>query len=127
MERRRQLAEQLLRQARAAGADAADVILGEGTDFSVTVRKGEVETLEEAGSKALGLRVFVGKRTANSYTSDFSPPALAELVRETVEMARVISASSPSLPINTSSAAAVVPAGECSPRVAAGSGERCSP
>jgi PmbA protein len=89
VERQRQLAEQLLRQARAAGADAADVILGEGTDFSVTVRKGEVETLEDAGSKALGLRVFVGKRTANSYTSDFSPAALAELVRETVEMARV--------------------------------------
>jgi PmbA protein len=48
-----------------------------------------VETLQEAGSKALGLRVFVGRRTANSYTSDFSPGALAEMVRETVEMARV--------------------------------------
>ena len=84
-----QLAEDLLRQARAAGADAADVIVGEGTDFSVTVRKGEVETLQDAGSKALGLRVFVGRRTANSYTSDFSPAALHALVRETVEMARV--------------------------------------
>jgi PmbA protein len=89
MESQRQLVEQLLGQARAAGADAADVILGEGTDFSVTVRKGEVETLEEAGSKALGLRVFVGRRTASSYTSDFSPAGLAEMVRETVEMARV--------------------------------------
>ncbi|HEX6739289.1 MAG TPA: TldD/PmbA family protein [Vicinamibacteria bacterium] len=89
MESQRQLIAQLLDQARAAGADAADAILGEGTDFSVTVRKGEVETLEEAGSKALGLRVFVGRRTANSYTSDFSPAALQEMVRETVEMARV--------------------------------------
>jgi PmbA protein len=35
------------------------VILAEGNDFSVTVRLGEVETLEQAGSKALGLRVFV--------------------------------------------------------------------
>ena len=47
------LAEDLLRQARAAGADAADVLVAEGTDFSVTVRKGEVETLKDAGSKAL--------------------------------------------------------------------------
>jgi PmbA protein len=85
----RELAEHLLRQARGAGADAADLLIAEGTEFSVTVRKGQVETLKEAGSKALGLRVFVGKRTASSYTSDFSAPALAALVRETVAMARV--------------------------------------
>jgi PmbA protein len=83
------LAEDLLRQARGAGADGADLLIAEGTEFSVTVRKGQVETLKEAGSKALGLRVFVGKRTASSYTSDFSPPALLALVQETVAMARV--------------------------------------
>ena len=85
----RDLADHLLRRARALGADAADVLVAEGTDFSVTVRKGEVETLKDAGSKALGLRVFVGRRTASSYTSDFSPPALETLVGETVDMARV--------------------------------------
>jgi PmbA protein len=85
----RDLAEHLLRRARALGADAADVLVAEGTDFSVTVRKGEVETLKDAGSKALGLRVFVGRRTASSYTSDFSPPALETLVGDTVDMARV--------------------------------------
>jgi len=85
----RDLADHLLRRARALGADAADVIVAEGTDFSVTVRKGEVETLKDAGSKALGLRVFVGRRTASSYTSDFSPPALEALVADTVDMARV--------------------------------------
>jgi PmbA protein len=85
----RDLADHLLRRARALGADAADVLVAEGTDFSVTVRKGEVETLKDAGSKALGLRVFVGRRTASSYTSDFSPPALETLVGDTVDMARV--------------------------------------
>jgi len=85
----RDLADHLLRRARALGADAADVLVAEGTDFSVTVRKGEVETLKDAGSKALGLRVFVGRRTASSYTSDFSPPALETLVADTVDMARV--------------------------------------
>jgi PmbA protein len=85
----RNLAADLLALSRAQGADAADILIGEGTDFSVTVRKGEVETLKEAGSKALGLRVFVGRRTATSYTSDFSPGALADLVRDTVGMARV--------------------------------------
>src|SRR5256885_11791315 len=85
----RDLAAHLLARARAFGADAADVIVAEGTDFSVTVRKGEVETLKDAGSKALGIRVFVGRRTASTYTSDFSPPALETLVRDTVDMARV--------------------------------------
>jgi PmbA protein len=84
----RELALELLKAARAAGADAADVLVAEGTEFSVTVRRAEVETLKEAGSKALGVRVFVGKRTASSYTSDFSWPALARLVGETVGMAR---------------------------------------
>src|SRR5258708_39986540 len=83
------LAEALLRQARGAGADAADLLIAEGTEFSVTVRKDQVETLKEAGSKALGLRVFVGQRTASSYTSDFSPPALAPLVPDTGAMAKV--------------------------------------
>jgi PmbA protein len=85
----RDLATDLLRRARVKGADAADILVAEGTDFSVTVRKGEVETLKEAGSKAIGLRVFVGRRTATSYTSDFSPDGLETLLRQTVEMARV--------------------------------------
>ena len=85
----RDLARHLLSRARALGADAADALVAEGTDFSVTVRKGEIETLKDAGSKALGLRVFVGRRTASSYTSDFSPAALETFVRDTVDMARV--------------------------------------
>jgi PmbA protein len=85
----RDLATELLKTARASGADAADVLVAEGTEFSVTVRKGEVETLTEAGSKALGVRVFVGKRTATTHTSDFSWPTLRRLVEETVGMARV--------------------------------------
>jgi PmbA protein len=85
----RDIATDVLKKARAAGADAADLLVAEGTEFSVTVRRGEVETLKEAGSKGLGLRVFVGQRTASSYTSDFSRSALERLVEETVGMARV--------------------------------------
>jgi PmbA protein len=83
------LATGLLKTARASGADEADLLVADGTEFSVTVRRGEVETLKEAGSKALGIRVFVGRRTASSYTSDFSRSALKRLIEETVAMARV--------------------------------------
>ena len=83
------LAQDVLRQARARGADEADVLLLESTEFSVTVRRGEVETLTDSGGRGLGLRVFVGRRTAHVHTSDLSPAALAALVAEAVEMARV--------------------------------------
>ena len=68
------LAPDVLEKAKRAGADDADVLLLEGTDFSVTLRQGEVETLTDAGSRGLGLRVFVGRRTANVHTSDFPAP-----------------------------------------------------
>src|SRR5512145_2238422 len=82
------LATSVLEKSRAQGADAADVLVAWGEEFSVSVRNGDVETIEEAGSKALGIRVFVGRRTATGYTSDFSPAALHALVGETVAMAR---------------------------------------
>src|SRR6185436_13280381 len=85
----RDLAAQVVAEARRRGADDADVIVIEGTDFVVTVRRSEVETLKEAQSRALGLRVFVGKRCAMSYTSDFGRGALADLVADTVGMAGV--------------------------------------
>jgi PmbA protein len=86
-----ELAESVTRQALSLGADAADVLAVEGTDFHVTVRQGEIESFTDAGSKALGLRVFVGRRTATAHTSDFSAAALAAVSRTVVEMARVTS------------------------------------
>jgi PmbA protein len=88
----RELAASLLGEAKKHGADDADTLIAEGTEFSVSVRKGEIETLKESGSKALGLRVFVGRRTANAHTSDFSAPGLREFVASVVDMARATGA-----------------------------------
>src|SRR6266536_2380262 len=66
-------------------------MIREDDTFSVTVRMTEVETLKEAISRGLMLRVFVGKRTATSYTSDLSIPLIEQLVDETVAMARLTS------------------------------------
>jgi PmbA protein len=85
----RDVAADLLAKAQAQGADGADVIVAEGAEFSVTLRHGEIETLKEAGSKALGLRVFVGRRSATAHTSDFSPAALQGFVADAVALARM--------------------------------------
>ena len=57
----KQAAEQAVFRASAKGASAADVFIREEEKFSVTVRMGEVETLKEAVSRGMRLRVFVGK------------------------------------------------------------------
>ncbi len=66
-------------------------MIREDDTFSVTVRMTEIETLKEALSRSLMLRVFIGKRTATSHTSDLSIPVIDQLVDETVEMARLTS------------------------------------
>jgi PmbA protein len=85
------ITQHAIERAKKSGASAADVMIREDDTFSVTVRMTEVETLKEAISRGLMLRVFVGKRTATSYTSDVSFPVLDQLVDETVEMARLTS------------------------------------
>lgn len=79
----------VLRQARSAGADAADALLIDSTDLSVSLRLGEIESLERSESGDLGLRVFVGKRQAMVSGSDRKPAALAELVARAVAMAKL--------------------------------------
>ncbi len=86
-----QLSLQLVDSAVQAGATAADVIVREADEFSTVVRLGKIESLKEAASKALGLRVFVGTRSATSYSSDFSPASLARLVERTLAMAKATS------------------------------------
>src|ERR1041384_7264256 len=87
----RGIAQQAIDRAKHSGATAADVMIREDNSFSVTVRLGDVETLKEAISRSLMMRVFVGKRTATSHTSDLSPAVVQQLVDETVEMARLTS------------------------------------
>ena len=86
-----QIASDLVERATRAGASAADVVVREGDEFSTTVRLGKIESLKEAASKALGLRAFLGARSATAFSSDFSPQSLSRLVERTIAMARVTS------------------------------------
>lgn len=74
-----------------AGATAAEAVAREGNEFSTVVRLGQVETLKESGAKVLGVRVFHGQRAASTYTSDFSPAGLDQLVSSAVSLARITS------------------------------------
>lgn len=83
------IAEHVVQLARRGGADAADVVIDHGVEFSVTVRRGEVEKLLEASARGLGLRVFRDGRCAITYTSDLAPAALARFVEGALDLATV--------------------------------------
>jgi PmbA protein len=72
-----------------AGATAADAILVQQAAFSAGVRLGEVEKLTDAREKRLGLRVFIGERSALAATADLTRGGLARCADDTVALARV--------------------------------------
>src|ERR1041384_1952809 len=73
------------------GASAAEVILRERTEFSVSVRVGEVEKLKQSTDQGFGLRVLIDGRQASVSGSDFSADAISSLIEEAVELARLTS------------------------------------
>jgi len=86
-----EVAQAAVRQALAAGATDAECTIAEGDEFSANVRMGELETLKEAGSRGVGLRVLIGKRMGGSYTSDLSREGIAQMVRSAIDLAGLTS------------------------------------
>jgi PmbA protein len=72
-----------------AGASDAEAVAREGDEFSVNVRMGQVETLKESGSRGLGLRVFLGTRSASASTSDLTAEGIRQLVEGAMALAKV--------------------------------------
>ncbi|HJL18356.1 MAG TPA: TldD/PmbA family protein [Sandaracinaceae bacterium LLY-WYZ-13_1] len=83
------LGERVVESASKAGADVAEAVVSEGSHLSTKVRLGEPELVEEAGSRAVGLRVMIGQQVAVSYTSDLTDAGLARFVEDALELARL--------------------------------------
>ena len=86
-----ELASDLVARARRQGADEAECVVREGSQFSVNVRLGEVDQVKDSGSKAIGLRVLSGNRAASTFSSDFSGKGLDVLVNSAIETVRFTS------------------------------------
>jgi PmbA protein len=78
----------LLKEARSLGASAAEAGLSVESGLSVTVRLGEVETIEHNRDKSLGITVYFGHRKGSASTSDFSQNAVKETVKAACDIAR---------------------------------------
>jgi len=84
----KQLARDVLAFAREQGATDASVEISEGSGLSVSVRKGNIETIEQNKDKGLGVAVYVGQRRGNASTSDFSTASLKATVEAAANIAR---------------------------------------
>lgn len=82
------IAQDMLDYAKHRGATAASVDVSEGFGQSVTVRQGEVETIEYNRDKGLGITVYFGQQRGNASTSDFSPQAVRDTVDAALSIAR---------------------------------------
>ncbi len=84
----KQLARDMLTFAREQGASDASVEISEGSGLSVSVRKGNIETIEQNKDKGLGITVYFGQRRGNASTSDFSTASLKATVEAASNIAR---------------------------------------
>ncbi|MCS6915495.1 MAG: metallopeptidase TldD-related protein [Myxococcales bacterium] len=83
------IAQEVAARAVAAGADEVEVVAQAGAELSVEVRLGQPELIHEAGARGLGLRLFEGRRTAVTYTSDFREEALRDFIATSVALCRL--------------------------------------
>jgi PmbA protein len=95
VETRRRLAEitdLALTEAKKLGASQAEAAINVAQGLAVTVRLGEVETVEHTRDKGLGVTVYFGQRSGSASTTDLSPAAVREAVRAACAIARYTAA-----------------------------------
>src|SRR5271165_6688770 len=84
-----ELAQDVVKRALARGATDAECSISEGDEFTANVRMREIEQLKEAGSRAAGLRILIGRKTGSSYTSDLSAEGIGHMVTSAIELADI--------------------------------------
>ncbi|HMU22781.1 MAG TPA: DNA gyrase modulator, partial [Sphingorhabdus sp.] len=78
----------LVEQAKKAGADAADAVYHCDASTEVQVRLGALEDVVRSEGEEIGLRVFLGQRSATISSSSMNPEVLRGLVNRALDMAR---------------------------------------
>jgi PmbA protein len=82
------LVELALEEARTLGASQAEAAISMDVGLSVSVRLGEVETIEYQRDRGMGVTVYFGKRKGSASTADLGDAALRETVAKACSIAR---------------------------------------
>ena len=84
-----EIAQDILEKAKKKGATDGDIIVVDGRSSNVMVRLSSIDKITDSQYKTLGLRLFFGKKSAISSTSDFTPASLEKLIEDTCAIASV--------------------------------------
>jgi PmbA protein len=87
-EQLQEIASTILDYAKTRGATSAEAEVSEGLGQTVTVRRGEVETIEYNRDKGIGVTVYVGQQRGHASSSDFSQQAIRDTVDAALSIAR---------------------------------------
>ncbi|PWK92039.1 metalloprotease PmbA [Fulvimonas soli] len=88
LDRLAELAGEVIRRARAAGASEAEVAASIDTGLNVNVRLGEVETVEHTRDRGFGLTVYFGRRKGSASTADLNPESIQATLDQACAIAR---------------------------------------
>lgn len=112
------LAESLVTFGRSQGTDEIEVSIMDGLEFSVDVRLGKIESLVEAGSRHLGLRIIKDSKTAYATSSDLNADTLKRLVKNAIFRAELANPDEfAGLPITNSGAPDIPELNICDPEI----------
>jgi PmbA protein len=82
-----QMVEELLAEAKRQGASSAEAAVSSDSGLSATVRMGDLETVEHTRDNGLGISVYFGQRKGSASTSDLSPQAIKDTVKQACSIA----------------------------------------
>src|SRR5207302_9103016 len=82
------IAQTILDTAKSGGATAAETDVSQAIGLSVTVRKGEVETIAYNRDKGIAVTVFIGQRRGHASTADFADESIRATVEKAIAIAR---------------------------------------
>ena len=83
------IAQDIVSRALKHGATAADAMVYERRDSSISIRQGTVEELEQSEAREIGLRVFAGQSSAIIAGSVLTPEARERLATRAMAMAKL--------------------------------------
>jgi len=88
LDRLADISQRLLARARALGASQAEVSCSEERGLNVSVRMGEVETVESSNDRGIAVTVYFGQRKGSASTADLHESSLEATVEQACAIAR---------------------------------------
>ncbi|MEO7012668.1 MAG: DNA gyrase modulator, partial [Dokdonella sp.] len=88
LDRLSELSADVLRRCRAKGASEVDLGIGVDVGLSVSVRLGEIESIEHNRDRGLSLTVYFGKRKGSASTADLHPDSIEKTIEHACAIAK---------------------------------------